>query len=150
MQSLYDVFAAISADEGDHVSAMGACLDTNATLQSPSVERRVLIGVAALALGSYLFSATGVFDANLIDTADTTTIDAVVSASTDSSLLAEIAAAAATGFSQFFEEIVQVDQEKLDSVSETIFEVDNALQAGIMDQLRRFGTELAQFVSKLI
>jgi hypothetical protein len=149
MQSLYDVFAAISADEGDHVSAMGACLDTNATLQSPSIERRILVGVAALALGSYLLSTTGVFDANLVNSADTTTIDAAVSASTDSTILAEIAAAA-TGLSQFVEDVVQVDKENLDNVGETILEVDNALQAGILDQLRRFGTELAQFITKLL
>jgi predicted regulator of Ras-like GTPase activity (Roadblock/LC7/MglB family) len=149
MQSLYDVFAAISADEGDHVSAMGACLDTNATLQSPSIERRILVGVAALALGSYLLSTTGVYDANLVNSADTTTIDAAVSASTDSTIFAEIAAAA-TGLSQFVEDVVQLDKENLDNVGETILEVDNALQAGILDQLRRFGTELAQFITKLL
>lgn len=149
MQSLYDVFAAISADEGDHASAMGACLDTNATLQSPSIERRVLVGVAALALASYLFSTSGVFDANLIDTADTSTIDAAVSLSSDSTVLAEIAAAAAS-LSQFVEDMVQVDKENLDTVGETMLEVDNALQSGMLDQLRRFGTELAQFLSKLV
>lgn len=149
MQSLYDVFAAISADEGDHASAMGACLDTNATLQSPSTERRVLIGVAALALASYLFSTTGVFDANLIDSADTTTIDAVVSVTTDSTVLAEIAAAAA-GLSQLVEEMTQVNKESLDTVSETLLEVDSTLLSGFFEPLRRFGAELAQFIMKLL
>jgi hypothetical protein len=56
MQSLYDVFRAIQADEGDHVGAMKACLDPSVAVQSPSVEKRVLIGaalVAAYALGDF-------------------------------------------------------------------------------------------------
>lgn len=67
MISLYDVFSAICADEGDHVSTMAACLDPEASLQSPSLERRVLTGVALLALAPYL--ASSILDASTGDTA---------------------------------------------------------------------------------
>jgi hypothetical protein len=58
MQSLYDVFRAIQADEGDHVRAMEACLDPSVAVQSPSIEKKVLVGAALLA--AY---ALGDFDA---------------------------------------------------------------------------------------
>ncbi len=52
MQSLYDVYCAIQADEADHVSAMEACLDPNVALVSPSIEKRVLTAAALItALG---------------------------------------------------------------------------------------------------
>jgi hypothetical protein len=60
MSSLYDVFCAIRADEGDHVSTMQACLDPEATLRSPSLEKRVLAGLALAAALGYLVS-TGDF-----------------------------------------------------------------------------------------
>jgi hypothetical protein len=56
MQSLYDVFRAIQADEGDHVGTMQACLDPSVAVQSPSTEKKVLIGAAvaaAFALGDF-------------------------------------------------------------------------------------------------
>jgi hypothetical protein len=68
MSSLYDVFCAIRADEGDHVSTMQACLDPEATLRSPSLEKRVLAGLALAAAVGYLVS-TGDF-VDLTDYAD--------------------------------------------------------------------------------
>jgi hypothetical protein len=54
MSSLYDVFCAIRADEGDHVSTMHACLDPESIIKSPSREKRVLAGLAlAAAIGFY-------------------------------------------------------------------------------------------------
>lgn len=56
MQTLYDVFLAIQADEGDHVGTMQACLDPSVAVQSPSIEKKVLIGtamVAVYALGNF-------------------------------------------------------------------------------------------------
>lgn len=50
MTSLYDVFSAIKSDEKDHVSTMIACLDPDIALQSPSMERRILFGVALMAM----------------------------------------------------------------------------------------------------
>jgi len=53
MKSLYDVFAAIKADEGDHVGTMKACLDPDVAVQSPSLERKVLVGFAMAAAVTY-------------------------------------------------------------------------------------------------
>jgi ubiquinol oxidase len=66
MQSLYDVFDAIKADEGDHVGTMKACLDPNVAVQSPSLEQKVLIG-ASLVFASALAVQTGVIDIPSID-----------------------------------------------------------------------------------
>jgi hypothetical protein len=68
MSSLYDVFCAIRADEGDHVSTMQACLDPEATLRSPSLEKRVLAGIALAAAVGFLVS-TGDF-VDFTDVAD--------------------------------------------------------------------------------
>lgn len=57
MQSLYEVFRAIQADEGDHVGTMQACLDPEVAVLSPSLEQKLLSG-AALAV---LVGATGDF-----------------------------------------------------------------------------------------
>jgi hypothetical protein len=135
MRSLYDVFAAICADEGDHVCAMAACLDTNATLQSPSIERRVLIGIASLAFVSYALSTYGSLDVDVIDTAGTTTIGDTAAAFTD--------VAAAAGFSRWAED----DAESLKGVFEG---GGNAIRTPFVEQLRRFGTELARFFARMI
>ena len=58
MKSLYDVFVAIQADEGDHVETMKACLDPNVAVQSPSIEQKVLIGAALVSAG-LVFANTG-------------------------------------------------------------------------------------------
>jgi len=60
MTSLYDVFLAISKDEGDHVGTMKACLDPNVAVISPSLETRFLTGVALSATVGY-FLTTGDF-----------------------------------------------------------------------------------------
>ena len=62
MRSLYEVFSAIRADEGDHVSTMKACLDPNTAVLSPSLEKRVLIGVAVAATLGYFTSTGGLID----------------------------------------------------------------------------------------
>lgn len=86
MTSLYDVFSAICADERDHVSTMEACTDPEAVLQSPSMERRIIFGVALLAITPLIASTA--FDGTFV--AD----DAVVI--TDASI-AETAAAGVLG-----------------------------------------------------
>lgn len=60
MKTLYDVFAAIRLDEGDHVGTMKACLDPKVAVISPSLERRFLTGVALSAVVGY-FLTTGDF-----------------------------------------------------------------------------------------
>jgi hypothetical protein len=68
MSSLFDVFCAIRDDEGDHVSTMHACLDPQATLRSPSKEKRVLAGIAfAAAVGFYLSTGDGVDITDVVD-----------------------------------------------------------------------------------
>lgn len=60
MTNLYDVFQAIRADEGDHVSAMKACLDPSVALISPSIERRVLSAAVLIATVGFFASGNGV------------------------------------------------------------------------------------------
>lgn len=57
MTSLYDVFAAIRADEGDHVSTMAACLDKDVTMLSPSMERRILYGAGLTSIAATVLNA---------------------------------------------------------------------------------------------
>jgi urease gamma subunit len=61
MNSLYDVFCAIKADEADHVSTMTECLDPTVAVRSPSIEKRILTGLALAAAASVIVSATGTF-----------------------------------------------------------------------------------------
>ena len=62
MRSLYDVFTAIKADEGDHVGTMKACLDPDVAVLSPSLEKKVLTGVALVAAFSYFLTAGDIPD----------------------------------------------------------------------------------------
>lgn len=87
MTSLYDVFSAIQCDEMDHVSTMDACTDPEAVLQSPSTERRILFGIALLALVPLVASSN--LDGSFV--AD----DALVL--TDGASVAEMAAAGVMG-----------------------------------------------------
>jgi ubiquinol oxidase len=57
MTSLHDVFSAIKADEGDHVSTMVACIDPKVPVGSASLERRLLAGVALAAAVSYMVAS---------------------------------------------------------------------------------------------
>ena len=139
MQNLFDVFAAIAADEGDHASAMSACLDTKAALQSPSVERRILVGLAALAVATYLLSTSGVFDPGFIDSADTAVV------TTDSAVVTEVATATA-GIMGWVEEIFKEDEGNIESVGEGLAEGGGA----IFESLRRFGLEILKFLSRLL
>ena len=59
MRNLYDVYKAIQADEGDHVTAMKACLDPNIRLVSPSVERRLVTAAALFATLGLLVNGGG-------------------------------------------------------------------------------------------
>jgi hypothetical protein len=140
MQNLFDVFAAIAADEGDHASAMSACLDTKATLQSPSVERRILVGVAAIAVATYLLSTSGVFDPSLIDGADT-----AVSVTTDSTVVTEVAAATA-GIMGWAEEMIKEDESNIEGVGEGLIEGGGV----VSESLRRFGISILKFFSRLL
>jgi len=56
MRSLYDVFCAIQCDEADHVCTMKACLDPEVSVLSPSLEKKLLTGVALGATVGYFLS----------------------------------------------------------------------------------------------
>ena len=83
MKSLYDVFTAIRADEGDHVGTMKACLDPNVAVNSPSMEKRILTGVALAATFGYLLSTGDMGDVDgmtgMSDLIDGTTEDGTAS-----------------------------------------------------------------------
>lgn len=68
MTSLYAVFKAIRADEGDHVGTMKACLDPTIPVLSPALETRILTGFALAASVGY-FISTGEIPDDLGSTA---------------------------------------------------------------------------------
>lgn len=59
MRNLHDVYKAIQADEGDHVTAMKACLDPSVSLISPSIERRLLTAAAVVSTIGLLVNGVG-------------------------------------------------------------------------------------------
>mmetsp|Transcript_31529 Transcript_31529/g.76398 ORF Transcript_31529/g.76398 Transcript_31529/m.76398 type:complete len:572 (-) Transcript_31529:217-1932(-) len=59
MRNLHDVYKAIQADEGDHVTAMKACLDPSVSLISPSLERRLVTASALVATVGLLLISGG-------------------------------------------------------------------------------------------
>lgn len=104
MQTLYDVFKAIQADEGDHVGTMKACLDPDIAVSSPSLEQKVLSG-AALVYAGTLAVSTGYIDipdiSFLRDLLDTGTDGLVAVDGTT----VDVAAGIGAGFlSKFFED----------------------------------------------
>lgn len=102
MQSLYDVFKAIQADEGDHVGTMKACLDPDIAVQSPSLEQKVLYGAALVSAG-VLATSTG-----YIDIPDVSFLKDVLDAGSDIAVddtTVDIAAGVGAGFlSKFLED----------------------------------------------
>jgi len=76
MRSLYDVFCAIKCDEADHVSTMQACLDPKVSVLSPSLEKKVLTGLALGATMGYFLSTGDIINiddlSNVADFADST------------------------------------------------------------------------------
>jgi hypothetical protein len=137
MQNMYDVFTAIRADEGDHVSAMEACLDPDVSLRSPSVERRVITGMAAVALASYFLAATGVVvDSGLMDAES---LDAVATAASGDLTIVELIAATAAGWFQQLKEA-----ESSQTLTEELIE-----GGAILTVLERFQQKIVEFLSRL-
>ena len=62
MQSLFDVFSAIKADEGDHVGTMKSCLDPEVAVKSPALEKKVLVGAALVSAFTYFISTGDILD----------------------------------------------------------------------------------------
>jgi ubiquinol oxidase len=130
LQSLYDVFAAIRDDEGDHVQAMQMALDENAVVQSPSVERRILTGLALVAAAAVLASTGVVGDWMSTDLGDMAATD--VEAGT---LMDVLAAGAAATAQQAFR----------DNVAEDVVEA-----TALTEPLERFGKEILEFLMRLL
>ena len=59
MTSLYDVFKAIQEDELDHVKAMKSCLDPTTSIQSPSMERNLIVQLALLSAVAIFLDSSG-------------------------------------------------------------------------------------------
>lgn len=78
MNNLYEVFAAIRADEGDHVGTMKACLDPSVPLLSPSLENRFLTGLALTATVGYFVSSGGLEGVSSSEVVDGAMIDPLV------------------------------------------------------------------------
>ena len=99
MESMYDVFSAIRDDEGDHVGTMEACLDPSVAKLSPSLERKVLTGIAAAAAAAiFLNTGTDVtVGTDLVDNVDFDALDTVANVAVDEGTTAGLVDAAIAG-----------------------------------------------------
>jgi hypothetical protein len=127
MSSLYDVFCAIRADEGDHVSSMQACLDPETTLRSPSLEKRVLAGLALAAAVGFLVS-TGDFAVDFTDITDIADV-AGDAASEDGSAVTGIVESLLAGMAGFAQ---QVTGDGIDVDVDAVLE-DGAAATGVVE-----------------
>lgn len=111
MRNLYDVFQAIQADEGDHVSTMQSCLDEKVALLSPSIEKRVLFGAGIAAAASAILSGGDISETtNLLSlNADDLAIDSLSGIEFDA-ILAGAAALIAQIFSGNSDAIVEASE----------------------------------------
>jgi ubiquinol oxidase len=141
MKSLYDVFVAIRADEGDHVGTMKACLDPSIPVLSPALEARVLTGFALAASVGYFMSTGELLSdvdlaastAELLDAADDTVL-------TDSPLWDGIVGGAAALFGGLKGEAVE-------SAAETASEIEEIALVPVL--LNYFRQGLAFFLEVL-
>jgi hypothetical protein len=84
MTNMHDVFCAIRDDESDHVSTMEACLDPTVAKISPSMEKRVLTGVAAAAaVAMFLNTGSPEGSTNFVDGIDFAAEDGATSGIVD-------------------------------------------------------------------
>lgn len=130
MDSLYDVFSAIRDDEGDHVSTMEACLDPTVAKLSPSLERKVLTGIAtAAAIALFLNTGAdfGDFGTDVVDGIDLAVDDTVATSVVDA-VIAGVAGIAS-----------QLGQETEEAI----------MEEGLILNFRAFVTELVSVLSRL-
>jgi len=149
MHSMYDVFSAIRDDEGDHVSTMGACLDPNVAKLSPSLERKVLTGIATAAAvaifmntGGDLGIGTDLVDVDFGDLTDMASEDTDILGTLDTIVgtldtIVDTAIAGAVGLAS------QMGKDGIDG--EEISMVD-----GMMPELKNFLAELVEVLSRFI
>jgi len=119
MKSMYDVFSAIRDDEGDHVSTMKACLDPTVAVNSPSIEKQILVGGAALAATAYFLSTGDLIDVDmdLIESSDDLINDVAGFAALGERLLSE----EDTGFlEQLFNGQISFEFDTFESAGKTL------------------------------
>ena len=108
MQSLYDVFRAIQADEADHVKTMQACLDPEANLRSPSMEKKILTGIALLGVVSLVLSSGSGISTDLATSDSLVDSSAITAGDASATALVDAALAGAAGVAQ---KLVQDEEE---------------------------------------
>lgn len=145
MESMYDVFSAIRDDEGDHVGTMEACLDPTVAKLSPSLERKVLTGIATAAAVAIFMNTGGDLGigADIADSLDLGDLTDMVSedgaggflSTLDSTIDALVAGA--TGLA------TQMGSDGVDGEEVSVVE-------GIMPELQNFLAELAELLSRFI
>jgi hypothetical protein len=144
MQSLYDVFKAIQADEGDHVGTMKACLDPDVAVQSPSMEQKVLSGIALVSAG-VVAASTG-----YVDIPDLSFVNDMLDAGSDlavDSTTVDVAAGVGAGFlSKFFEDDEQAGLAAEAFESGSLLFILETARKGIVDAV----TWLAKFLAALL
>lgn len=148
MRSLYDVFSAIRADEGDHVSTMKACLDPNVAVASPSLEKKILTGVALAAAVGY-FVSTGDF-ADPSDVGDM--VDGISSATEAGSAVDDIGATLIEGLiggvAAFSRQFLEDEKEgDLVGIGSDLFEAGTT--GAILEQLRKAFIEALEILGRL-
>jgi hypothetical protein len=145
MHSLYDVFCAIQDDERDHMSTMMACLDSEVTVRSRSLEKKVLTGMA-LAAAVYVFLSegemSGVIDG--IDQVGDVAASTTSSLTLDTAVDAALASAAGLTTGGLLE-----DEEGLASTAEAV-EAGLASTAEAVEGLRRLGTLAVEVIEGFI
>jgi len=102
MTTLYDVFAAIKADEGDHVGTMEACIDPSVPVNSVSVEKRILAAAAIVAVASTFASGMD------LDTDSVAGIVSQLGGDVADEDLSEVAEASAPALQLFFAQILEL------------------------------------------
>ena len=133
MQNMHDVFSAICSDEGDHVHTMVACLDAEVSLRSPSVERRVLTGIALVAVASYMISTTDI-SVDLSDITGSADVAGDAAMAIDTTTIAEFITAGVVGFAEQL-----LNDEEARDVAKTALE-----------QTRKFGVTVIEFIAKVL
>jgi hypothetical protein len=146
MRSLYDVFGAIKADEGDHVATMKACLDPTVAVSSPSIERRLLTGVALVAAVSLLLT-TNDFSADNLDVV-TNSVDGVLDtvdsgANIEGETMFEALLAAVVGAANTGKDVLAKEELETEALVEVGPEV-------LLIALRQAAAQAAKIIGKIL
>ena len=131
MESMYDVFTAIRDDEGDHVGTMEACLDPTVAKLSPSLERKVLTGIATAAAVAIFLNTGADVGINAADVVDG--VDFAVDETVGTTLVDATIAGAAGLASQMGSDMDEVE-----------------LAGQLMPEVRRLLTEVAAIFSRVL